>query len=203
MLAAFDNYYHARQRQLDFAALVNFKSEEPVPTTFLASPGLVGSQTANERISHLVNRTSQGLDRTEFQTVLNIFGETSINPEGYTYAMLDREVSLAVYAFSLPLLFANMHGLASWINFSKLTVGVNFLFFFLGLIRRNSYPNFEWFDFGKRATLATATLAVLFFMYEKVKKELYVLITSNGRTKRQFMRIFDCANPMMIVNKEG
>lgn len=43
----------------------------------------------------------------------------------------------------------------------------------------------------------------MFAITEKIRKELFVISLTNSKTKKQMMKIFNAANPKVLVTKEG
>jgi len=98
---------------------------------------------------------------------------------------------------------ANVHSLPSWIDFAAVLSGSNLLFLFYAKFVSYQYPLFCSSDFFFRSILAIGFYSIMFSMGEKIKKELFVLHTTNAKTKKQLMKIFNISGPAIIVSKDG
>jgi hypothetical protein len=102
---------------------------------------------------------------------------------------------------NLPLLISNLNNLASWVDFAILLVSSNVGY--LVYARVVWGVKIECFDFCSRTLVALLIYVAVFSSAEKIKKEQYVLVSTNAKTKKQVLKVFDQAGPQIIVSKDG
>ena len=44
---------------------------------------------------------------------------------------------------------------------------------------------------------------IIFSLFEKIRKEIFVVGLTNSKSKKQMMRVFNQIHPTVIVSKEG
>lgn len=59
------------------------------------------------------------------------------------------------------------------------------------------------FEFFLNCLKCQLVTTVFFSLQEKTRKELFVVSSTNSKTKKQLMQFFDCILPTCLISKEG
>jgi hypothetical protein len=109
---------------------------------------------------------------------------------------------LLIILHNIPFFLTNIHIVADWMEYGVLTTCFNVLYCVI-MPMFGKAEHFCWRDFMFRSNMVLVLLVTAFSLYEKTKKELFVIGYTNSKSKKQLTRVFNQVVPTAIVSKDG